>query len=124
MLSSMLSSKKVIITVNWRRVSDCINRRKTRLNSNKGCISAILTLFNKMTPRHKIASLRTTDFAILHTNRTNAAIYEVWSQLESFYKMIHVRLLNITQVIHDGSFDTVEGDKTAIASTDTLQSYC
>src|SRR6266545_534393 len=37
-----------------------ICRKKTRLNSNKRCIPAILTHFNKMTTSHKIASLKTT----------------------------------------------------------------
>src|SRR6266498_1564616 len=42
-----------------------ICRKKTRLNSNKRCIPAILTHFNKMMTSHKIASLKTTNFAIL-----------------------------------------------------------
>ena len=38
---------------------------KARLNSNKGCITAVIGLWNQFSANHKIASFKTGDSAIL-----------------------------------------------------------
>lgn len=42
-------------------------------------------------------------------------------EVEVFYKTCNLCLLNITQIIHEESFNTGKGDKIPIALADTLQ---
>jgi hypothetical protein len=53
--------------VYWRRDAQKLHIWKEgKTHSNKRCIPAVLSLFDKVTANHKITSFKTTDSAILH----------------------------------------------------------
>jgi hypothetical protein len=58
---------------------------KARLNSNKRCITAALSLLNQISANHKIPSLKTCDSAILSNwpIQLNDRLYDILLDIEA-----------------------------------------